>query len=246
MKSPVLSCPRPADLQARRRLLMLLLSMSGGAAGAQAPSFRVAFNDATEPLLPLVRAVYAELGMQPEFVRVPAQRAIVDTDRGLYDADLSRAGGTLGAYAHLLQTREPLRRTELYAVILKDSGLQIRGPADLRGRSLGLLHGAKLAEEFVQQHGFRAQPAHSMSALRAMLEARRFEVALVTSIQWVVQGADLGHRAVRVDTPLMSGFSYHVLNRRHVALAPRFDAALQALKKSGRAEQLLRQGVEAL
>lgn len=212
-----------------------------GAAWA-APAYRVSYAEATAALIPLVRAVYAELGLQPEFVLVPAERALVDADRGLYDAEISRVEGGVDAYPNLLLTRESLRPTELYAYARVDAPLSLRRPADLEGHSLGLLRGSKLAEDFVHDHGLPAQVSNSTLTLYAMLEAGRFEIALLTSSQ--VQRFPPGGQFRRVGPVLETRHAYHVLHRRHAALLPRFDAALRALKRSGRAEQLLRQGAE--
>ncbi len=221
------------------RLLLSLLLLGASASQAQPPNFRIAYNTSTAPLLPLVREVYRKIGMQPEFLLLPAERAITGAERGDYDADLSRAGGSIQAYTHLMQTREPLRRTELYAYARKGSPLLIRQAEELRGHSLGLLHGAKHAEEFVRHHGLQAQRSHSAESLYAMLNAERFEIALVTSIQARADRQVLELQAQRVSGALATGYSYHVLNKKHAALAPQFDAALLALKQSGQADHLL-------
>lgn len=220
------------------RLSLSLLLLGPYAASSQ-PSFRIAYNASTAPLVPLVREVYREMGMQPEFLLLPAERALTGTDRGDYDADLSRAGGSVQAYVHLMQTREPLRKTELYAYAAKGSRLIIRDARDLKEHSLGLQHGAKLAEEFIRAEHLSAERGHSPEALYAMLAAGRFEIALVTSIQARAHSKTLDLQAQRVSGPLVTGYSFHVLNKMHAALAPKFDAALLALKKSGQAERLL-------
>lgn len=215
---------------------MLLIASSG--AFAQ-PAFRIAYNESTAALVPLIRAVYREIGMQPEFLLLPSERAITGTNRGDYDADLSRAGGSIDAYSQLMQTAEPLRKTELYAYGIKGSKIVIRNAEDLKRHSLGLLLGAKLAEDFTRHENLVAQRAHSAAALHAMLAAGRFEVALVTSIQVAAHSASLNLHAQRISGPLTTGYSYHVLNKRHAALAPKFDAALLALKRTGQADRLL-------
>lgn len=211
--------------------------------GLAAPVYRVSYSEATSALIPLVRAVYLELGLQPEFVLLPAERALLEVDRGIFDAELSRVAGVLHAYPNLLQTREPLRRTELYAYTRANAPLSVTGHADLKGLSLGLLRGSKLAEDFVQGHGLQAQQAHSTQTLYAMLDAGRFDIALLTSSQLQSYPPDSQFR--RVGPVLETSHAYHVLHRRHAALQPRFDAALRALKASGRAAQLLRQGAES-
>jgi ABC-type amino acid transport substrate-binding protein len=229
------------SFQSKKQLCMLTASMllaSAFGAFAQTP-FRIAYNESIAPLIPLVRAVYVDMGIHPEFVLLPGERALLDTSYGKYDADLSRAGGVIDAYPELIQTKEPLRKTELYAYAKKKSSIVIRNASDLKGHTLGLIRGAKLAEDYVLHESLEAQYSPSAASFYAMLVAERFEIALVTSIQVTSQAKELGEHAQRVGGPLATGYSFHVLHRKHAALMPRFDAALLAIKKSGRAEQLL-------
>lgn len=200
---------------------------------AQAP-YRIALNEATVPVLPLVRAIYGELGITPQFDLLPSERAIAETNAGRFDADLMRVEGVEKMYPNLVCTGEPIRRTELYAYVKRGSALVIKSVDELRQRTLAFTRGSKLAEEFVLARGWQATAANSADSLLKMLAADRFEVALVTSTQLLTSNGALQEVAERLGPVLTSTYSYHVLHRRNAELAPRFDAILRAMKADGR------------
>lgn len=218
--------------------LVSSLAVAGPLVGAE-PDYLVAYDEVTEPLVPLVREVYAELGMSPQFVRVPSERAVQEADRGYYDADLSRAGGTLGNYPNLLYTHEPIKRTELYAYVDQHTNLTLNQLEELKQLRVGLLRGAKFAEMFAAQQGLQVIAANSVDALFAMLAAGRFDLVLITNTQLASQAQNYTAQIRRVGPLLSTSQSFHVLNRKHAELIPRFDAVLKAMREDGRLARYL-------
>lgn len=118
----------------------LLLSLFSPLAVAQAP-YVVSYHDVTAPLVPLVRAVYAEMGIEAEFVLVPMERAVALTDRGDYDAEVSRVSDALTNYVNIVQTQEPLRTIELHAYVKKGSDIELQTADDLQVYRIGMYRG---------------------------------------------------------------------------------------------------------
>jgi ABC-type amino acid transport substrate-binding protein len=211
-----------------------LMASQSSANAVEQSAFVVAYNETTAPLVSMVQAIYAEMGIRPVFKLVPSERAIEVTSSGGYDADLSRVEGTESMYPDLVRSREPLKITELYAFARKGSGITIRHADDLKQRKLGFVRGSKLVEEFLQESGLQAQAANQAGSFYSMLSGGRFEIALVTSTQLLSQSQDQMANVERVGPVLMSRFSYHVFNKKHAELVPRFDAVLRAMKADGR------------
>jgi polar amino acid transport system substrate-binding protein len=203
------------------------------------PKFRVAYDEATTLLIPVMKAAYAEIGLSPEFVLAPAERALRGANDGSYDADLSRVEGSLAAYPKLMFTLVPIKKTELLPYVRIGSQIRIQSVADLRRYKVGLMHGAKFAESYVSKAGLSVQTAPHPASFFKMLEAGRFDVALLTSTQLFSQQAMIDTVAIPAGPSLASAYSYHVLNVRHAALAPRLDAALRGMKADGRLSVLL-------
>ena len=220
-------------------LLALCLTWPVQAQPQPQPKFRVAYDEATAPLVPAMKAVYAEIGIEPEFVLAPAERALLGTSEGSYDADLSRVEGSLGAYPKLMFTRESIKKTELLPFARPGSGIQVQSLADLRRYKVGLMRGSKFAESYVRKTGLAVQTAPHQASFFKMLEVGRFDVALITSTQLSSQRPLIKTVAVQVGPALATAYSYHVLNVRHAALAEKLDAALRSMKADGRLSVLL-------
>lgn len=203
------------------------------------PVFRIAYNEATAPLVPLVKAVYAELGMAPVFELLPSERALVEVNAGRYDADLVRVEGVEKMFPNLVRSEEFIRRTELYAYARRGAGTAFKTVDELARHRLGFTRGSKLAGEFLQARGWQAAEANSVDSLFKMLALGRFDIALVTSTQLLPQNAALREGAERAGPVLMTSYSYHLLNRKHQDLVPRFDAVLRAMRADGRMARLL-------
>lgn len=216
----------------------LLISLMASPAWAQS-SYKVAYNDSTAYLIPLVKAMYADVGVHPVFQLVPSERAIALTSSGHFDADLSRVEEALRRYPNLVRTNEPIKRTDLYAYARKRSGIQFTQASELKHYSVALIRGAKLAEQFAQREGIDAYPVNSVASFYKMLAAGRFEIALITSTQHQSQVDQIHAIAERIGPVLAQSHSFHVLNKKHVGLIPKLDAALRAMKADGRAVLLL-------
>ncbi len=205
---------------------------------AQAP-YLIAYNEASATMIPLVQAVYSELGISVVFELVPSERALHDANRGVYDADVSRVSGMLAAYPDLIYCLEPMSIVELLPYVRKGDSLRIESAEQLQRYRVGLGRGSKLAEGFVASAGITPVLANNLESLTNMLTAGRFDVALITTTQLSSQGKALASVAEQAGPALLSRPALHVLNRRNTELIPRFDAVLRKMKADGRLAALL-------
>ena len=100
--------------------------------------------------------------------------------------------------------------------------------------------GSKLPELFVAQHKLNPQIANSETSLYAMLDKERFEILLITDTQLTKLGVETLSSIVQVGPALESSHSFHVLNKKHIDLIPKFDRALRKIKSDGRYNQLIK------
>lgn len=218
----------------KKILIILLLLPISSSMGIEQIKYVIAYNEASATLIPLIKAAYNEIGLRPEFILVPSERAIFGTNSGAYDADLARVEGSLEKYPNLVFTKEPLKKTELFAYALKGAKFTISNTDDIKKHSVGLVRGSKLPEIFVETENIKVEKANSIQIFYSMFELKRFEIALVTNTQLLT---DLGHMnkiATRVGPVLKSSRSFHVLNKRHQDLIPKLDSALRKIKSTRR------------
>jgi len=197
--------------------------------------FKIAQQDGTDSFVPLLTAIYAELGISPVFFKLPSERGLVDTNGGVYDADLGRAEGVLGPYPNLMYTKEPIITVDLLAFVKNGSSIAITNAEDLKKYNVGIVRGHKLEESFVAALGLTATVASDPESLAKMLDAGRFDIALANS----VTTAQLKTVGMVVGPKLKSVSTFHVLNKNHADIAPKFDAVVKAMKADGRFAKLL-------
>ena len=197
-------------------------------------AYKVSYQPGTEMFLPLIKAVYAEMGIAVSLEILPSERSLQEANSGTYDAELGRVGGMLAGYPNLMYTSEPIMVIDLIAMAKKGSAVTISSAADLNKYKIGIIRGSKLPESFVAAKGLTAESVPDPASLLKMLEAGRLDIALIPS-NILASFASVA----QVGPKLMSVPSYHILNKKHAALAPKFDAILKAMKADGRFAKLL-------
>lgn len=147
-----------------------------------------------------------------------------------------RTPEAVAGYPNLVLNQEALLELDLLAVARQGSGIGVAGVGDLARYRLGYLSGVATIKNFLDQAGLAAEAAPSTASLRLMLEAGRFELALILLPRYLQAAPDFG----TVCGPALRTFrSYHVLNVRHAGLIPGLDRILAAMKADGRFQRLL-------
>lgn len=198
----------------------------------------MAYNNATETYVPLIEAIYNEMGIQPRFILVPSERSISDTNNGVFDADIARVEGSLKKYPNLIFTKVPLIKTQLFAFVRKGSNIRISKIQDLKKYSIGIILGSKLPENFVIKEGLKVETASTLASFNSMFKGGRFEIALVTSNHLLAQDQLINEYGERTGPVLATTRSFHVMNKKNANLVSKFDFILSKLKANGQFEKL--------
>lgn len=198
----------------------------------------VAAPAGTELYFPLIKEIYAEMGYSVAISILPAERALKEADSGKeYGAHVGITLALLGNYPNLVATKESLIDLNVQGWVKKGADMVIRTPDDLKRYRVGLVRGSKAAEAMVAAFKLEGvQTANSGESLAKMLDAGRFDVALMPS---VVSSPRLQMVATLAAPQLTSAPVFHVLNKKNAVLVSKFDAVLLVMKKDGRLARLL-------
>jgi polar amino acid transport system substrate-binding protein len=194
-------------------------------------TFACAQGSASQAMIPLVEAVYAELKIEIAVEFLPAERGLHSANDGYCDGDIGRAAGSLAAFEALVFTTEELCSLKLKPWVRKDSRIRLASVEDLKKFHVAYVRGLKLAENFVAKAGIAAEVVADFPSLVKMLENARVDIVL--SVEPAPYPA-LAEVAAALENKLATASAFHVLNRKHAALVPRFDAVLKAMKADGR------------
>ncbi len=221
-----------------RRMFLLLLVVGSMvcALGAQTEmKLSCAEGSAGAALVPLMKAVYGELGITVTVEMLPAARALQGVNAGSYDGDIARADGTLGGFDDCIFTKELMSSIDLLPWVKKGGSVKIETAADIKNYRVAYVRGLKLAEGYCAKEGIKAEAVADFPTLVKMLENDRFDVALAA-----VSG-NPGLTAIAQSRPikLASTHFLHVLNKKHADLVPKIDKVLKAMKADGRYEKLI-------
>lgn len=217
-----------------KRLLATLCLVTASTSLWAQQVIRVGTMEGARAYEPAIAAIYKELGMQAEFVLLPAERSLKSVENGTIDAEMARVVGGTAGYQNVVETNEPLLELQLMAVVRKDFKPTQLAPADLKDYRLGLYRGTKVAEGLVAKLGLPAASANSLLQTYQMLQLGRFDVALVSSVAPPTHFPEVAHALKTLKQPVVTARVVHVVNTKWADYVPRIDAAVKALKADGR------------
>lgn len=197
---------------------------------------KVAINESTRHYQPALTALYKEVGLVPEFVVLPTERALRSVENGDVDADLGRVVGGTAGYQNVLELGESLSEVSLIAVVKQDPSVSRLTLAELKGRSVASTRGTKMAEATAAKWGIKLTLVNTPQQMYQMLVNDRVEVVLITSV--MMPDANVAP-LVKVLPPLVTTKAVHVLNQKWAEWAPKLDAALKVMKADGRWAKLI-------
>ncbi|MDB5848637.1 MAG: hypothetical protein JWP29_2389 [Rhodoferax sp.] len=188
-------------------------------------------------------------GIAMQFRKLPLQRSLPMADSGEFDGDLMRARYIDPLFANVVRLRVPVITVD-FAAYGGDEGIRSIGRDALRQRSFGVPKGMLSAQKSVE--GLRASEGQSFSALFDMLQAKRFDVAILPYVE-----AEIEIRQKKLTQVFVwphtwaSDPTYFTLNRKHMNLVAPLEQALAQMEKEGLidryyAEMLAANGIQRL
>lgn len=215
-------------------ILSALLALAVMPAHAQGV-IRISGQEGDERFIPLLTAIYKEMGLKAAFTILPSARALHATNMGDFDAEVGRIPSISPQYPNIIYTREPLLDIHLVAVAVGGKNITIQTKEDLRKYRVGYLNGMSVAESYVSKESISAYPVATHTQLAEMLRLGRLDVVLMGTAFKNSPVFNVGEIVGE-----MEGLSvYHIYNVRNKELVERFDQVLQRAKADGRYERLL-------
>ncbi|BBB68824.1 ABC transporter substrate-binding protein [Undibacterium sp. YM2] len=171
---------------------------------------------------------YKKLGMQVEFVNLPGNRALQESNSGRLDGELMRKTGLGVEYPNLLQIMVPLATTNTVAFAM-DKNIDLdKGWASLKEHTFSYETGTKVIEQNTQ--GFSTGHAeHNIKAAFRQMLNRRVELIVIDEQAGLQLVKEMGlEGTVHMLTPPISTTPlYHYLHKKHADLANRLEALLR-------------------
>ena len=180
----------------------------------------------------VAKEAFRRIGYQLKTIRLPAERGLVNADRGIVDGEMSRVKGLDALYKNLLRVPEKIMDWEF--VGFSKSSIQLpNGWSDLSSRTVSHINGWKIFEKNVPDTAEITKTSNA-EGLFNLLRRNRSELVLYE--RWG------GHQLLkemnmsdveRCKQTLATKEMFIYLNKKHELLVPRLAKALGAMKQDG-------------
>lgn len=196
------------------------------------PIMRVAAPAGAEFYFPRISGIYTAMGYKAIITALPPERAYMEANAGRdYDAHAGAVTERLDNYPNLVKTHESFGTIDIQAWVKKGSSITIQSVQDLHRYRVGHVRGAKSTENMLASLKIHAQTASSIDQLANMLDAGRFDIALLPHVMLEPPIKDVG---TLVAPKLASLPAFHWFHKKHADLVGKWDSTLKAMKADGR------------
>ena len=190
----------------------------------------------------ILTEAYGRLGYDVTVRGVPAERALVMSDRGEVDGEAARVPVIEIACPNLLRVPTPLYVNRV-VVFSRIGDIDLSGGWDaLYPYRIGVVRGYKFVEKMTAPMNRVVAPDYQN--LFDMLESGRLDVVVAEYFDVLPTLKALQPRNIEVMLPPMAyNPMYHYLHKHNVALVPRIDKVLREMREEGRM-QAIQQEIE--
>ncbi|MFB9124692.1 substrate-binding periplasmic protein [Paraburkholderia dipogonis] len=194
----------------------------------------------------ILAVIYARLGIQVEFVNVPAKRSLIESSSGRLDGEVQRVFDVQREYPTLIAVRESISYIEPTAFV-RDAGINVNGWESLRPYRVGIVRGVGSSERGTAGMP-QVEPTATMDQMMLMLASNHIDVAVndLFSGLLVIRKLGLDGQLRAVLPPLQHIDMYHFLNERNRELVPRVEAVIRGMRASGELQALRSQITERM
>lgn len=224
---------RPSPIASGLRIAaFVLLTVALPQASAQTLQIGVPENNALGlAAQEVMRQAYARLGITLEARPLPLRRALQMAESGDLDGDLMRSAAALEGATQLIRIEVPVGRVVASAYQRGDCPDSIT-VAELAKKKVAYFRGTRFVELLLPPQALM-ESRDNWDALRRLqrgLVDYALDVELVSDINLIRHGVT---DICKIAEPILTVPLFHVLNRRHAALAPKLQQALQAMQDRG-------------
>lgn len=181
---------------------------------------------------------FQRMGYKLEVVQLPAERALINANKGLDDGDLLRIEGLQKQYPNLIQVPEKIIDMDLVIFTKNKPLFQVNGWKSITSSSVAILTGWKIYEMNLAGNN---ELVHTQNAkqLFSMLQKDRVDFAGYS--RWA--GLDYMRKKklseiTLLEPPLVKKAFYTYLHKKHEALVPKLAQKIRDMKEDGTVNSL--------
>lgn len=180
----------------------------------------------------VLRAAFSRIGMSVAIGHLPAERSLLNADRGIDDGDFARIAGLERLYPNLIMVPEKIDDFEFVA-FTKNLQIKTTDWSVLNPYHVGIVRGWKILEEHLA--GVRElTTAKNQEQLFLLLKNGRIDAAVYAHKEGLGLLAQLGIADAQALSPPLAIRPMHLyLHKKHAALVEPLVDALRRMKADG-------------
>ena len=180
---------------------------------------------------------YRRIGVQAQFMDLPAQRALIWADEGITEGDAARIKGVENNYPNLIRVPTPVTTFQGIA-FTKDVNDEIKNWNELKKYRIGIIRGIKYAE--IGTKGMDPILAKDMTHLFTLLDNGRIQIAVAVKAagELEIEKNFKGRGIHFIGSPLHSAPLFHLLNKKRRELLAPLNQVLLEMMEKGRIEAI--------
>jgi len=176
--------------------------------------------------------LFKRLGMAFEIQYLPAERALVNANKGIDDGDVCRILDLDKKYPNLVRVPEVVMQYE-HVIFSREADFKVTGPEDLKPYDVGVVKGWKI----IEWNTTTARTVTLVDAgeqLFAMLADGRIDLGIIERTTGMMHLKVLNIKDIRVLEPaFLAGDWYLYLHKKHQNLVPIIAAEIRKMKEDG-------------
>jgi len=189
----------------------------------------------------VLKEAFKRIGYQLITARLPAERALINANRGIDDGDLARIGGLQKQYPNLIQVAESYLTIDLVLFTKNYPALTVTGWDSVASHSLAIISGWKILERNFAKLGNRVETIKTDSPEQSFSLLQNDRVDFIAYSNWSGLGYIKAHNITNVkllEPPLARPKFYVYLHKKHEEIVPQLAAAIKSMKADGTLQTL--------
>ncbi|MBF0194342.1 MAG: transporter substrate-binding domain-containing protein [Magnetococcales bacterium] len=175
---------------------------------------------------------FKRLGLDIIIPRLPAERALINANKGIDDGDLPRISGLESIYNNLIMVPQSIMDYSFVA-FTRHKNFKITGWDSLKPYNVGIITGWKILEKNVV--GVRSlTKVKNQTQLFTLLQMDRTDVVIYEKWQGLQTARDMGIKDIKIlQPPLSKRKMFMYLNKKHEHLVAKIAKTLTEMKEDG-------------
>lgn len=192
----------------------------------------------------IVKEVFRRLNIETETIYLPAERSLINANKGIEDGVIARVKGMEKKYPNLIRVPEKVMDFEFVAYT-NNIDITVDGWDSFKPFEVAFIKGWKLLETHLP-HAKRIYKVKGPMQLFGLLESDRVQVIIYErwgALWWI---KELKADVTLLEPPVAKREMFMYLHKSHVHLVPRASKALADMKKDGTYQRIFDETLSVL